>query len=225
MSQFIDAIIFVEKFPELVAYLDTHAPEALARDEDGNITMSPNVIAFARTPAVVNGDRLLAYCRFTQEQAEKWRGTPGVLVLAEAPYTGKGTGNIVYATLFADAEATAKYDSVYDRTPRIVDDGEGGTMEITPPFKFGMLAESQLPVPKSVTSRQGMQQLIIAGLDEQVESAIDGISDVTERKLTQAWFQRATEWERDNPQFISMVRALGLTDQQADDHTRAAALL
>lgn len=136
----IDAIIFVADFPELVAYLDTHAPEALARDDDGNITMPPNVIAFARTPAVVNGDRLLAYCRFTQEQAEKWRGTPGVSVLAEAPYTGKDTGSIVYEKLFADADATAKYDSVYDRTPREVGDGEGGTMAVTPPDKFGVMA-------------------------------------------------------------------------------------
>lgn len=82
-----------------------------------------------------------------------------------------------------------------------------------------------VPVPKSVSSRQGMQQLIIAGLDELVESAIDGIGDVTQRKLTRAWFLRATEWERDNPQFIGLMQELGLTDQQADDHMRAAALL
>lgn len=70
-----------------------------------------------------------------------------------------------------------------------------------------------------------MQQLIIAGLDEIVESAIEGITDVTQRKLTKAWFLRATEWERDNPQFIGLMHELGLTDQQADDHMRAAALL
>ncbi len=140
MSQFIDAIIFVEKFPELVAYLDTNAPEALARDEDGNITMPPNVIAFARTPAVVNGDKLLAYCRFTQEQATQWRGTPGVEILAEATYQDRETGNVVYDQLFTDEDATAKYDSVYDRTPKEVDDGEGGTFTMTPPDKFGVMA-------------------------------------------------------------------------------------
>lgn len=140
MSQFIDAIIFVEDFPTLVAYLDTYAPEALARDEDGNITMTPNVIAFARTPAVVNGDKLLVYCRFTDDQATQWRGTPGVEVLAEAPYQGRETGNVVYDQLFTDEDATAKYDSVYDRTPREVDDGEGGTMTVTPPDKFGVMA-------------------------------------------------------------------------------------
>lgn len=140
MNNFTDAIIYVEKFSELVTYLDTNAPDALARDEDNNLVMPPVVQGFARTPARVNGDKLLAYMRLTEEQAETWFGTPGVEVLAQAPYQGNGTGNVVYEALFADPDATAKYDSVYDRTPKEVDDGEGGTMTITPPDKFGVMA-------------------------------------------------------------------------------------
>lgn len=136
----IDAIIYVEKFSELVAYLNENAPETLARDENDSLTMPPNVTAFARTPAVVNGDKLLVYCRFTDEQATQWRGTSGVEILAEAPYQGRETGNVVYDQLFADLDATTKYDSVYDRTPREVDDGEGETITITPPDKFGVMA-------------------------------------------------------------------------------------
>lgn len=136
----IDAIIYVEKFSELVAYLNENAPETLARDENDSLTMPPNVIAFARTPAVVNGDKLLAYCRFTDNQATQWRGTPGVEILAEAPYQGRETGNVVYDQLFTDEDATTKYNSVYDRTPREVDDGEGGTFTMTPPDKFGVMA-------------------------------------------------------------------------------------
>lgn len=175
-------------------------------------------------PQAVNAasDRL-HYVRLQSSQLDEWR--PYVTVLAESPYTGTGTADRVYQQIQDDAEKLALYESVYNTAPREVDDGEGGTMTITPPFKFGMLAESDMPVPVSVTSRQGMQQLIIAGLDELVESAIDGISDVTQRKLTKAWFLRATEWERDNPQFIGLMHELGLTDQQADEHMRAAALL
>ncbi|WP_062359647.1 hypothetical protein [Vreelandella aquamarina] len=136
----IDAIIFVPVFSQLVAYLDEHHPHLLARDDDNNLIMPPVVQRFARTPARVNGDKLLAYMRLTEEQAETWLDTPGVEVLAQAPYQGNGTGNVVYEQLFADAEATAKYDSVYDRSPREVDDGEGGTMTITPPDKFGVMA-------------------------------------------------------------------------------------
>ncbi len=136
----IDAIIYVENFPTLVGYLDIHAPGTLARDEDNNLLMPPVVTGFARTPAVVNGNALLAYMRLTDEQASTWRSTPGVEILAEAPYQGRETGNVVYEALFNDPDATAKYDSVYDRTPREVDDGEGGTMTITPPAKFGVMA-------------------------------------------------------------------------------------
>lgn len=180
-----------------------------------DLSMNPSVIN-------VTGERL-HYVRTTAAQLNEWR--PHVTVLAEAPYTGTGTAERVYQQIQDDAEKLAVYKSVYVTTPREIEDGEGGTMKIMPPFKFGMLAESTLPVPESVTSRQGMQQLIIAGLDEQVETAIAGIADPVERKLTQAWFQRATDWERDNPQFIGLMKELGLTDQEADDHMRAAAQL
>ena len=138
---FVDAIIYVENFPELVGYLDTHAPSTLARDEDNNLVMPPNVIAFARTPAVVNGDKLLAYCRFTDDQATQWRDTPYVEVLSEVPYHGRGTGDMVYSALFADPDATAKYDAVYDRTPREYTDEETGeTYTVKRPDWFGMMA-------------------------------------------------------------------------------------
>ena len=136
----IDVIVYVADFPALVGYLDTHAPGTLARDEDNNLVMPPVVADFPRTPAVVNGDSLMAYMRLTEEQADTWRSTPGVEILAESHYFGKGTGQAVYDALFSDYEATTKYDSVYDRTPREVDDGEGGTMTITPPDKFGVMA-------------------------------------------------------------------------------------
>ncbi|MCE9664535.1 hypothetical protein LY622_13935 [Halomonas sp. M5N1S17] len=76
-----------------------------------------------------------------------------------------------------------------------------------------------------VSSRQGEQQLILAGLDEQVEAAIDGIEDVIERKLTRAWYNRSTVWERTNPQFVALGYALGLTDDQIDEHVRRASKL
>lgn len=136
----VDVIIYVENFPELVGYLDLYAPGTLARDEDNKLIMPPVVTGFPRTPAVVNGDSLMAYMRLTEEQADTWRETPGVEVLAQAEYQGNGTGNVVYDALFADPDATAKYDSVYDRSPREVDDGEGGTITMTPPAKFGVMA-------------------------------------------------------------------------------------
>ena len=121
---YIDAIIYVEKFSELVAYLDSNAPETLERDEEGALAMPPNVVAFSRTPAQVNGDKLLAYCRFTAEQAEQWRGTPGVGVLGEATYVPgvKGTVDEVYRQVFDDPDSLAKYESVWSRIKTYVDE-------------------------------------------------------------------------------------------------------
>lgn len=72
------------------------------------------------------------------------------------------------------------------------------------------------PVPRVVTRRQGKQQLVVAGLDEQVEAAIDGIEDATERKLTRIWYDDAETWERDNEQLAVLSQALGLSDDEVD---------
>ncbi|WP_198361379.1 hypothetical protein [Halomonas sp. N3-2A] len=194
----IDAIIYLPAVTDL--------PSSL-RDEDGNPDLTdPHVINFA-------GDRL-HYVRMAIGQLGEWR--PHVTVLAEAQYTGTGTADRVYAQIQADSDALALYESVYDTSPREVDDGEGGKATYTPPFAFGMLAESVLSVPESVSSRQGMEQLIRSGLDEQVDSAINGITDPVERKLARNWLDKASVWERNNPQLLAIGGALGLTSVDVD---------
>lgn len=136
----IDAIIYVQDYAGLAQYLADYHPEMLAKDEHGQIAQPPVVTGFARTPATTNGNALMVYARLRENEAEQWRGMDGVEVLAQAPYQGNGTGNAVYEALFNDPDATAKYDSVYSREPYEVDDGEGGTMTITPPDKFGVMA-------------------------------------------------------------------------------------
>ncbi|SEM67508.1 hypothetical protein [Halomonas caseinilytica] len=136
----IDAILHVADFPALVAYLDTNHPELLERDDDGSLTQPPRVTGFARTPAVMNGDAVMAYARLRDAEADQWRSTPGVVVLAEAPFEGKGTADAVYDLVFNDPDLLATYDSVYDRSPRDMPDGEGSTIMYTPPDRFGIIA-------------------------------------------------------------------------------------
>lgn len=137
-----DVILYIPDFQTLVGYLDANHPEMLQRDEDGNMAMPPVVTGFARTPAVIgpDGNSLMVYARLREEQVTQWSDMPHIEVLAEARYQGGDTGDIVYERLFADTEAAAKYDSVYDRTPKEVDDGEGGKITVTPPVKFGVMA-------------------------------------------------------------------------------------
>ncbi|MBB3142839.1 hypothetical protein [Halomonas organivorans] len=138
----IDAIIYVPDYPALVTHLDTNYPALLERDETGAVVQPPVVTGFARTPATAldGGQSLAVYARLRPAEVEQWRGMPHVTVLAEAPYAGRGTAQAVYDQVFADPELLAIYDSVYDRAPREVDDGEGGTMTVTPPEWFGIMA-------------------------------------------------------------------------------------
>lgn len=203
----IDAILHLSTNTELPARLV---------DETGNPALSD--------PSTINatGDRL-HYVRLTAEQLSEWRLY--ATVLAESAYTGVGTADRLYQKIKADPEALALYESVYDTSPREIDDGEGGTTTYVPPFKFGMLAESIMPVPESVTSRQGMEQLIRSGLDEQVDDAINGITDLVERKLARNWLDKASIWERNNPQLLAIGNALGLSTQDVDSLFIQAATL
>lgn len=186
------------------------------------ISTLPDGMALAN-PSASSGTARLHYVRVSPSRLDEL--SAHYTVLAQSQYTGTGTADRVYQQIKDDPEKLTIYESVRDLSPREVPDGEGGTRTVTPSFSFGKLAESTIPVPASVASRQGMQQLIIAGLDDQVDAAIDAIADPVERKLTRAWFERATDWERENAQLISMAQALGLTEQQIDDYMRAAALL
>lgn len=138
----IDAILYVPDYPDLVDYLNLHHRDLLERDEYGALAQPPVVTGFARTPAVVcsDGIKVMVYARMRVDEADRWENIPGYEVLASAPYTGRKTPDVVYAALFADSEAKAKYDSVYDSTPYEVDDGEGGTVTVTPPERFGVMA-------------------------------------------------------------------------------------
>ncbi|WP_110647609.1 hypothetical protein [Salinicola peritrichatus] len=136
----IDAIIYVADFPALVAYLDEHYPDLLARDENGDTTQPPVVTGFARTPAVVNGNELMIYARLSESDADIWRGMEGVTILAEAEFVGKGAADTLYQSVFDNADKYAIYSRVYPHDPYEIEDQEIGTITITPPKKFGIMA-------------------------------------------------------------------------------------
>lgn len=138
-----DVILFVPDFTTLVGYLDANHPEMLERDEEGNMAMPPVVTGFDRTPAAMgpDGNSLMVYARLREHELAEWGGMPGVEVLAHAAYKGRNTSDEVYSALFADPEATAKYDSVYDRSDRTETDPETGEeYTYSVPERFGVMA-------------------------------------------------------------------------------------
>lgn len=79
-------------------------------------------------------------------------------------------------------------------------------------------------VPQSVTKRQAVQALILAGLDDDVDALLASMPGVP-GKLARAEWRESNTVERDRPLVAQLGAQLGLTAQQLDDlFTQAAAL-
>ena len=72
-------------------------------------------------------------------------------------------------------------------------------------------------VPASVTRRQARQALLLAGLLDQVPTAIASIPNATQRALAQIEWEDSQTFERNRPLLIQLAAALGLNEQALDD--------
>lgn len=71
-------------------------------------------------------------------------------------------------------------------------------------------------VPASVTRRQARQALLLAGLLDNVQPAIDSIPDPVHRGMAQIEWDDSQAFERDRPLLIQIGMALGLDDAGLD---------
>lgn len=114
--RYIDAALFIEDWTAIMMHLADASFSAAA-------------------PQIADGAGIV-HVRFTADEAEAWRGTPGVEVLAETPYESgiedaADAAARLEAMIRADAGALAKWTSVRSLEP--VEDPETGA-EHTPPF-------------------------------------------------------------------------------------------
>ena len=72
------------------------------------------------------------------------------------------------------------------------------------------------PVPQSVTRRQARQALLLAGLLDNVQPALDAIPDATQRRLMQIEWDDSLEFHRNRPALLALAGALGLNSSQID---------
>lgn len=80
-------------------------------------------------------------------------------------------------------------------------------------------------VPQVVTARQAWQALILAGLIDQVQPAIDAVPDPVQRRLLDAEWNKSQEFHRTRPTLIALATAIGMTETDLDDlFTQAAQL-
>lgn len=71
-------------------------------------------------------------------------------------------------------------------------------------------------VPQSVTRRQARQALLLAGLLDNVQPALDAIPDATQRRLMQIEWDDSQEFHRNRPALLALAGALGLNSSQID---------
>lgn len=83
----------------------------------------------------------------------------------------------------------------------------------------------EIQIPNFVTKRQGRQQMILLGLLDQVQTAIDSIPDPIQKALVQSFWDDSTQYERNHPQMIQLSEAVGMTEEQLDGAFIAASQL
>lgn len=71
-------------------------------------------------------------------------------------------------------------------------------------------------VPQVVTRRQARQALLLAGLLDNVQPAIDAIPDPVQRQMAQIEWDDSLEFQRTRPLLVQLGSAIGLDDVGLD---------
>lgn len=79
------------------------------------------------------------------------------------------------------------------------------------------IASVKPPVPQTVTRRQARQALLLAGLLDDVPTAIAAIPDEIQRRMAQIEWEDSLEFVRSRPLVIQISAALGLSEAELDE--------
>jgi hypothetical protein len=85
--------------------------------------------------------------------------------------------------------------------------------------------EKELLVPKNISPRQAREIIIRIGLFNTVETYINNIEDETERLIARNYWEYSEVFERNHPVLLTLVSALGITDEQLDNMFKEASKL
>lgn len=118
-------------------------------------------------------------------------------------------GTVINVALSDEPIASNWIQSDIAKIGDIYDPATGGFT--TPSFE-----ELPEPVPQKLSRAQARGALILAGLIDHVQPALDAISDPLQRALAQNDWDNRQDFERDHPQLLAIAAALGLTDEQLD---------
>lgn len=131
-------------------------------------------------------------------------------------------GGVVENIIVADEDFARTLRAQYERVEAL-EPWEATGLSVSPGWRWHPVLGPKPPVdsgpdvPQVLTRAQAIGALILAGLDEAVDAAIDAIEDPTQRKLVRNdWTNRLT-FERDNPTLLALAKGLGLSSLQLDN--------
>lgn len=125
---------------------------------------------------------------------------------------GNFTG-VVYTTMTPEINAHhTKFDQTIKPVWGLIEHIDADTGEATYTEKY----PDKPIVPQVLSRAQARGALILAGLIDQVQSAIDSIEDPLQRALVQNDWDNRLDFQRDYPHLLSIASAMGLTDEQID---------
>ena len=111
-----------------------------------------------------------------------------------------------------------RFDSEQEAKTLLNYDAEEGTYN--PEFEPALQ-----PVPAEVTRRQALTVIKMAGLKGTIDTAIESITDDTQRVAAETYWQESLHFDRDNPLLNSLAEAVGITQEQLDNMFREAITL
>lgn len=125
---------------------------------------------------------------------------------------GNFTG-VVYTTMTPEIKSHhTKFDQTLKPVWGLIEHIDADTGEATYTEK-----DPDKPIVPQVLSRaQARGALILAGLIDQVQPAIDSIEDPLQRALVQNDWDNRLDFQRDYPNLLTIASAIELTDEQID---------
>jgi hypothetical protein len=127
-----DCITHSKNVAALNAELREKMADVIDTDDAGHVRYRVD-----KTPSVRSANESISLVRYPSLAATD--GLENLCVLAYAP-TDPANPRAAFDVLFADPDATAVYDRVYDQSEKTFPDENGETQTYTPPRIFGVFA-------------------------------------------------------------------------------------
>lgn len=126
--------------------------------------------------------------------------------------------NVVTNILLADSEFISILSSTTGMTYIEIPDNSTVVIgDMVDDYGNIIATQSTVQIPQVITMRQALLQLLTLGLLDDVEVAIENISDANMKRAVQIEWEYAKDVERNSPTIGMLAQAVGMDDEALDN--------